>query len=89
VKILIISPTSSGIGGIAQHVQGLTKFLQNEGHQVEIISSENTFTIPIRGLKNPSFMISSYLKTKLVADLLRSWIKKSYYVVACSASWNI
>ena len=64
MKILIISPTQSGIGGIAQHVQGLTKFLQNKGHEVEIISSENTFTIPIQGLKNPSFMISSFFKSK-------------------------
>ncbi len=64
MKILLISPTQSGIGGIAQHVQGLTKFLQNEGHEVEIMSSENTFTIPIKGLKNPSFMISSFLKSK-------------------------
>jgi len=64
VRILIISPTQSGIGGIAQHVQGLTKFLEQNSHEVEIISSENTFTIPIKGLKNPSFMISSFLKTK-------------------------
>ncbi len=64
MKILLISPTQSGIGGIAQHVQGLTKFLKNNGHHVEIISSENTFTIPIKGLKNPSFMISSFLKSK-------------------------
>ncbi len=64
MKILLISPTQSGIGGIAQHVQGLTKFLQNKGHEVEIISSENTFTIPIKGLKNPSFMISAFLKAK-------------------------
>ncbi len=64
MRILIISPTQLGIGGIAQHVQGLTKFLEKNSHQVEIISSENTFTIPIKGLKNPSFMISSFLKTK-------------------------
>ena len=64
MKILIISPTQSGIGGIAQHVQGLTKFLEKNFHEVEIISSENTFTIPIKGLKNPSFMISSFLKAK-------------------------
>ncbi len=64
MKILLISPTQSGIGGIAQHVQGLTKFLKNNGHEIEIISSENTFTIPIKGLKNPSFMISSFLKAK-------------------------
>ena len=64
MKILILSPTQSGIGGIAQHVQGLTKFLEKNSHKVEIISSENTFTIPIKGLKNPSFMVSSFLKTK-------------------------
>ena len=64
MKILLISPTQSGIGGIAQHVKGLTKFLKTENHTVEIISSENTFTIPIKGLKNPSFMISSFLKSK-------------------------
>jgi len=64
MKILLISPTQSGIGGIAQHIQGLTNFLEKNDNTVEIISSENTFTIPIKGLKNPSFMISSFLKTK-------------------------
>ena len=61
----MISPTSSGIGGISQHVQGLKFFLENQGNYVEIISSDNTFTIPIKGLKNPSFMISSFFKSKL------------------------
>jgi len=65
MNILLISPTSSGIGGIAQHIQGLKKFLEKSGNKTEIISSENTFTIPIKGLKNPSFMISSFLKAKL------------------------
>jgi len=64
MKILLISPTEKGIGGVAQHVQGLSKFLTNQNHKVNIISSENTFTIPIKGLKNPSFMLSSFLKTK-------------------------
>ena len=64
MKILLISPTQTGIGGIAQHVQGLTDYLKNEGHHVEIMSSENTFTIPIKGLKNPSFMVSSFIKAK-------------------------
>ena len=64
MRILLISPTISGIGGIAQHVQGLKNFLENEDNEVEVISSENTFTIPIKKLKNPSFMVSSFLKTK-------------------------
>ncbi len=64
MQVLIISPTQTGIGGIAQHVQGLTNFLKKNGHSVEILSSENTFTIPVKGLKNPSFAISAFLKTK-------------------------
>ena len=61
---MIISPTFSGIGGIAQHVRGLNQYLINSGNQVDVLSSDNSFTIPIKGLKNPSFMISSSLKTK-------------------------
>jgi len=68
MKILLISPTQSGIGGIAQYIKGLTMYLKKQGHTVEIISSENTFTIPIKNLKNPSFMVSSYLKTKFKSD---------------------
>ncbi len=64
MKILIISPTRSGIGGIAGVVQNQIKFLKKQGHDVDVISSENTLTIPIKGLKNPSFMISSFLKSK-------------------------
>ena len=63
MKILIGSPTSKGIGGIARHVQGLSSFLKTQGHDVEIISSENTFTIPIKKLKNPSFMLSAFVKS--------------------------
>ena len=66
MKILLISPTEKGIGGVAQHVQGLSKFLINQNHKVDIISSENTFTIPVKGLKNPSFMLSSFLKTRSI-----------------------
>lgn len=61
---MIISPTQKGIGGIAQHVRGLSNFLRENGHKVDIISSENTFTLPVKGLKNPSFMISALLKAK-------------------------
>lgn len=66
MKILLISPTFSGIGGVAQHTRGLNKFLMNSGNNVEIISSENSFTLPIKGLKNPSFMLSSSLKTRFM-----------------------
>ena len=66
MKILLISPTDKGIGGIAQHVNGLSQFLTNQNHKVDIISSSNTFTIPVKGLRNPSFMLSSFLKTRSI-----------------------
>jgi len=66
VKILLISPTFSGIGGIAQHVKGLNQYLKISGHEVNVLSSDNSFTIPVKGLKNLSFMISSSLKTKFM-----------------------
>ena len=66
MKILLISPTEEGIGGVAQHVNGLSKFLTNQNHKVDTISSKNTFTIPIKGLRNPSFMLSSFLKSRTV-----------------------
>ena len=64
MKILLISPTEEGIGGIAQHVNGLSKFLINQNHKIDTISSKNTFTIPVKGLRNPSFMLSSFLKSR-------------------------
>ncbi len=72
MKILLISPTLEGIGGIAQHSRDLIKFLQESNHQVDVISSENIPTIPIKKLKNLSFLISSFLKTKF---------KKNYDIV--------
>ena len=68
MKILLISPTQSGIGGIAQVVQGLTNFLQKQGHVVDIMSSKNSFTVPIKGLKNPSFMLSAAFKVRSKKD---------------------
>ena len=66
MKILLISPTFSGIGGTAQHVRGLNQYLKNTGNKVDVLSSDNSFTIPIKGLKNPSFMLSSSLKIKFM-----------------------
>lgn len=68
MKILLISPTLQGIGGIAQHVRDLIIFLKEHGHDVDVISSENIPTIPFKKLKNPSFLISSFFKTKFMKD---------------------
>ncbi len=75
MKILLISPTFSGIGGIAQHVRGLNQYLTNFGNEVDVLSSDNSFTIPIKGLKNPSFMLSSSLKTRFMKKYVNT-VKK-------------
>jgi glycosyltransferase involved in cell wall biosynthesis len=64
MRILIISSTESGIGGKSHHIQGLKKYLKKNNHFVEIISSDNTPIIPIHNLKNPSFMITSFFKSR-------------------------
>ena len=68
MKILLISPTLNGIGGVAQHTRDLIKYLKKSGNQVDVISSENIPTIPIKKLKNPSFMFSAFFKTKFTKD---------------------
>ena len=85
MKILLISPTSGGIGGIAQHVDGLSQFLTGVGHEVDILSSANTFTIPIKRLKNPSFMFSSFLKTKFKKG---NDIAHAHHIIAALAMKN-
>jgi len=85
LKILLISPTSGGIGGIAQHVDGLSQFLTGAGHEVDILSSVNTFTIPIKRLKNPSFMFSSFLKTKFKKG---NDIAHAHHIIAALAMKN-
>ena len=62
MKILMITPKISRIGGVATHVSKMVQFLTRDGHEVEIISSENTPIVPVKGLMNPSFTATSALK---------------------------
>ncbi len=64
-SILIVSPKTSGIGGVAQHVSKLAQLLRERGYEVDIISCENAPCIRRRGLANPSFILSSSLKAML------------------------
>ncbi len=66
MRILMISPTQHGVGGIPNHVDGLVNFLQRRGHEVYTISADNTPIIPIYKLKNISFMLSALLKSKII-----------------------
>lgn len=68
MRILLISPVGSGIGGTAQHIQTLARFLEGAGHHVETISSDNTPIIPVRGLKNPSFLVTAAIRAAFKRD---------------------
>ena len=60
--MLVISPRVSGLGGVAQHVGKLVELLRRDGHEVDVISVENTFYLPVKGLMNPSFALSALAK---------------------------
>ncbi|MEM2185196.1 MAG: glycosyltransferase family 4 protein [Candidatus Methanomethylicia archaeon] len=58
----MVSPRVSGIGGVAQHVSGLINKLRLRGFVVDVVSVENTFHLPVKGLYNASFAFSSFWK---------------------------
>jgi len=62
VRVLIVSPKISGIGGVAQHVSKLIEGLRVRGFDVDVISIENTLHIPVKRLYNPSFAFFSAFK---------------------------
>ncbi len=65
VDILMVSPTTSGMGGIARHVTGLVSRLLQAGYDVAQISSENTPVIGVKSFKNTSFMFTSSIKASV------------------------
>jgi len=63
MRILMISPKIEGIGGIGLHVKKLVERLERKGYAVDTLSSQNTFYLNIRGLRNPSFSLFAALKS--------------------------
>ncbi|MCI4438696.1 glycosyltransferase family 4 protein [archaeon] len=66
MKVLVIAPRTSGIGGIAYHTSKLIEHLRRKGNDVESISVENTPFLKIKGLMNPSFSLSSSAKVSIL-----------------------
>jgi glycosyltransferase involved in cell wall biosynthesis len=62
MKALVISPRVSGLGGVAQHVRKLVELLKRDGHEVDVVSVENTSYLPVKGLMNPSFALAALAK---------------------------
>ncbi len=81
MKILYISPTFSGAGGIGPHAFRVAQKLGEHGFDVELM---NVPHIPIKNLKNPSFSILGSLKalsyTKTY-DAVHAWNLPSAFIM--------
>ncbi|MGC8970318.1 MAG: glycosyltransferase family 4 protein [Conexivisphaera sp.] len=62
MRVLLVAPRATGIGGVAQHAGKLARLLAGDGHEVRLVSVENTPHVPVKGLYNPSFAVASYLR---------------------------
>ncbi|MCL7392599.1 MAG: glycosyltransferase family 4 protein [Thaumarchaeota archaeon] len=63
MRILLLSPRVSGVGGIAQHVRRLARGLREAGHDVELISIETLGVRLRKGLANPGYGVLAALKS--------------------------
>jgi glycosyltransferase involved in cell wall biosynthesis len=63
LRILLLSPRVSGVGGIAQHVRRLARGLRGAGHEVELVSIETLGVKLRKGLANPGYSVLASLKS--------------------------
>jgi len=63
LRILLLSPRLSGVGGIAQHVRRLARGLREAGHEVKLVSIETLGVRLRKGLANPGYSMLAALKS--------------------------
>ena len=81
MKILFISPTFSGAGGIGAHAFRLSQKLSEEGYDVELMDVPH---IPLKNLKNPSFSVFGTLKALFnskTCDVVHAWNVPSAFIM--------
>ena len=81
MKILFISPTFSGAGGVGPHAFRLSKKLSEEGHDIELMDVPH---IPVKNLKNLSFSIFGTLKglsSSKTYDVVHAWNLPSAFIM--------
>ncbi|SVA95402.1 uncharacterized protein METZ01_LOCUS148256 [marine metagenome] len=81
MKILFISPTFSGAGGIGPHAFRLSQKLSQEGYDIELMDVPH---IPIKNLKNPSFSVFGTLKAlsnSKTYDVVHAWNVPSAFIM--------
>ena len=81
MKILFISPTFSGAGGIGPHAFRVSEKLRQEGHDIELMDTPH---IPIKNLKNVSFSVFGTLKAlsnSKTYDVVHAWNIPSAFIM--------
>ena len=81
MKILFVSPTFSGAGGIGAHAFRLSQKLSQEGYDIELMDVPH---IPIKNLKNPSFSVFGTLKAlsnSKTYDVVHAWNVPSAFIM--------
>ena len=81
MKILFISPTFSGAGGIGPHAFRLSEKLREEGHDIELM---NVPHVPVKKLKNLSFSFFGTLKAinnSKTYDAVHAWNVPSAFIM--------
>ena len=81
MKVLFISPTFSGAGGIGAHAFRLSQKLSQEGYDIELMDVPH---IPIKNLKNPSFSVFGTLKAlsnSKTYDVVHAWNVPSAFIM--------
>ncbi len=81
MKILFISPTFSGAGGIGPHAFRVSEKLSQEGHDIELMDTPH---IPIKNLKNVSFSVFGTLKAlsnSKTYDVVHAWNVPSAFIM--------
>ena len=81
MKILFISPTFSGAGGIGPHAFRLSQKLSEEGYDIELMDVPR---IPIKNLKNPSYSVFGTLKAlsnSKTYDVVHAWNVPSAFIM--------
>ena len=81
MKLLFISPTYSGAGGIGPHAFRVAEKLREIGYNVELMHTPH---IPIKNLKNLSFSLFGTIKgisNKKTYDVVHAWNLPSAFIM--------
>ncbi len=62
MRVTILSPRLGEASGVGRHVQLLSEKLSERGHKVSVISTKNTYYIPVKNFKNFSWSIAASLR---------------------------